>query len=263
MPTFADTITFSATKVRSVFASGKEETVLSGSARVVTGKIEIQAEELRLSGKNQRYVESKGKVSIRDNERELTIQGDSLFYDRDEDVLRIRGNAIMEDFKNEMVIRAGVIENRNKENLAIVQVGVRIFKKDISARSETMVYRRDKKIVELNGLPVVYKNRDEYRASAISIDLETDEIQLIGKVQGNVQTKSSPAPSPVVSPSPSPGPEGTGSGPAGSPATDSGPTPSGEPSPNSTGSGPGPTQAPGAGPPPGQSQGPAQSLYKR
>lgn len=230
---FADSISFSAGKVRSVFASGKEETVLSGNARVVTGKIEILAAELRLSGKNQRYVESSGHVSIRDGERELTLQGDSLFYDRDEDILRIRGNAIMEDFKNEMVIRAGVIENRNKENLALVQVGVRIFKKDITARAEAVIYRRDKKTVELSGLPVVYKNRDEYRASSISIDLDTDEIQLIGKVQGNVQTKSSPSPSPSPSASPSvspapgitPASSSTGSPPGNTPNAQSGTDP--------------------------------------
>ena len=200
----ADRISFSAQKVRSVYAAGREQTLLVGNAHIQTGEISINSEEIILHGSKQRYVESKGPVFIHDGKRNLDIRGDSLFYDRETDILRLSGNAQLEDFKNDMLVRGGILESRNKENIAIVQVGVRVFKKDISARSEMLLYRRDDDLVELSGLPVVYKKEDEYRASTISINLKTEEIQMMGKVQGVVQTKSGKSPAPSGMPSESP-----------------------------------------------------------
>lgn len=193
----ADTITFSAQKVKSVYAAGKEKTQLVGSAHIKTGNITINSEEIELSGTKQRYVECRGAVYIHDAKRNLDIRGDSLFYDRETDILQLSGNTQLEDFKNEMLVRGGILESRNKENIAIVQVGVRVFKKDITARSEMLLYRRDDDLVELSGLPVVFKKEDEYRASAITINLKTEEIQMTGKVKGTVQTKTNNSPEPV------------------------------------------------------------------
>src|ERR1035437_7869511 len=126
----ADPITFSAQKVKSVYAAGKEKTLLVGGAHIQTGSIAISSEEIVLHGSKQRYVESSGPVFIHDGKRNLDIRGDSLFYDRDTDILQISGNAQLEDLKNDMLVRGGIMESRNKENIAIVQVGVRVFKKD-------------------------------------------------------------------------------------------------------------------------------------
>ena len=201
----ADTITFSAQKVKSTYAAGKEKTQLIGGAHIQTGNITINSEEIELSGAKQRYVQSKGAVFIHDGKRNLDIRGDSLFYDRETDILQLSGNTQLEDFKNEMLVRGGILESRNKENIAIVQVGVRVFKKDIIARSEMLLYRRDDDLVELSGLPVVFKKDDEYRASTITIDLKTEEIQMTGKVQGTVQTKTNKSPEPsgnIIAPTP-------------------------------------------------------------
>ena len=46
----------------------------------------------------------------------------------------------MADLKNEMVVKGGFIEDRDKEQLTIVQIGVRIFKKDIVCRAEFARY---------------------------------------------------------------------------------------------------------------------------
>jgi lipopolysaccharide export system protein LptA len=200
----ADPITFAAGKVKSVFASGREETVLSENARIVTGDIEISAAEIRLYGNKQRFIEGSGNIAIHDSKRNINLTGDVLFFDRDTEILKVTGNTVMEDFDNDMLVRGGMLESRNKDNITIIQVGVRVFKKDIVARSEMLVYRRDDDMVELTGLPFVTKKKDEYKASTITIDLKTEEIQLMGKVQGTVQSKSdegtSAAPAPTAKP---------------------------------------------------------------
>ena len=228
----SDPISFSADKVKSIFASGREETQLSGKAWIKTGDIEIKADEIRLYGTKQRYIESNGSVSIHDSKRQVNLAGDSVFYDRDSEILKVSGNTVMEDFKNDMLVRGGMLESRNKDNISIVQVGVRVFKKDIVARSEMLIYRRDDDMVELTGLPFVTKKKDEYRASTITINLKTEEIQLLGKVQGTVQAKNNDAASP---------------GPSASPEVSPNPSPATTPSP--TTAVPAPTNTPG--PPPG------------
>ncbi len=185
---FAEPIKFTAGKVRSVFASGREQTVLSGKARIVTGTFEIQSEEIVLYGKNQRYLETNARVVIVDTEKGLNLSGNQLFYDRDTDILTLRGNTMLEDFKNNMVVKGDILEHRNKENITNVQIGVRVFKKDITARAENLVYRRDQDLVELSGMPVVFKNKDQYKASQIAINLENDEIRLLGQVQGKIES---------------------------------------------------------------------------
>jgi lipopolysaccharide export system protein LptA len=239
----SDPISFSADKVRSVFASGREETILTGHASIKTGDIEIQADAIRLYGAKQRYIESTGSVSLRDNKRQVNLAGDGVFYDRESEILKVNGNAVMEDFKNEMVVRGGILESRNKENISIIQVGVRVFKKDIIARSEMLVYRRDEDMVELSGLPVVNKKKDEYRASIITINLKTEEIQLTGRVQGNVQAKNDNSSSPAASASPQ---AGTSTAPV--------PSPAGDPQPGPAPTGPAPAPGETAAPPPAGSQ---------
>ena len=75
-----------------------------------------------------------------------------------------------------------------RENGAYVQaqIGVRILRDDLTARSEFVRYDRDRNVLELSGYPVVFWKGDEYRASRISIDLDRDEIELEGGVEGTV-----------------------------------------------------------------------------
>jgi lipopolysaccharide export system protein LptA len=91
--------------------------------------------------------------------------------------------------KNQVVVKAGFIESRGQQNVVMVQIGVRIFKKDIVTRSEFALYHRDTNTLDLSGMPVAYYKGDEYRAGRITIDLDTDNIRLEGQVSGQVATK--------------------------------------------------------------------------
>ena len=61
------------------------------------------------------------------------------------------------------------------------------MREDLTARAQFMRYRRDDDVLELSGFPVVFWDGDEYRARRIVMNLETEEIELIGQVQGAVQ----------------------------------------------------------------------------
>ena len=131
-----------------------------------------------------------GNVEVKDLEKNFTLTSDVFHYDNDKRIIRINGPSMMEDRENKMIIKCSYLENREKDDLIILQVGVRILKEDLACRSEFAVYYRDRNVLELTGLPVVYRKDDVFRASRITVDLDTDEISMEGVVQGSLLSKS-------------------------------------------------------------------------
>jgi lipopolysaccharide export system protein LptA len=189
----ADTFNFSGDSTTMTLAEGGQHALLTGHARVESQDLRITADTIELFGKDFIYASCRGNVHVIDARRGLDLTSQQLFYDRDQKISRIRGNAMMADVKNEMVVKGGFIEDRDTEQITIVQIGVRIFKKDIVCRSEFARYQRDKKILELSGMPWVSKGGDVYQAARITINLDTEEISLEGSVQGTLEDKGKKA----------------------------------------------------------------------
>ncbi len=247
LPADTQTFTYSGDSMNTVLAEGNQQALLSGHAQVTTEDLRITADQILLFGKDFVYAQASGNVHVVDAKRGLDLRAERLFYDRDNKIARVTGNAVMADVKNELVVKGGFIEDRDTEKLTIVQIGVRILKKDLVCRAEFAKYWRDKKLVELSGMPWVSRRSDVYQAERITINLDTEEISLEGAVQGTIQSekKEQPAPS-----KPAPPPESQAA-PAGAPGA---PPPA---SPDSAPGGPVPGAAPGAAPSPPPSKPPA------
>lgn len=188
-PLTADVFSFSGNRVRSIFAKGKERTLLTGNARIRSDANNIKADEIELYGEDLMYAECRGNVRLVNIERGLELTSDLLFYDRSQKTARVRGNAVMVDRKNEVVVKGGYIENREEEDITTIQIGVRILKENMSCRSEFATYLRQIDTLELTGIPVVYWKGDRYRAQKIIIDLKKDEVRLEGSVEGEITTE--------------------------------------------------------------------------
>lgn len=184
-----DTFTFSGDTMNTVMARGKERTVLTGNAVIISDSTEIRADKIILYGEDSRFAQCSGGVEVLDEEKGIFLQSENLFYDRDIDLSRVEGYAEMQDQKNELIVKGGYLENFGDEDITIIQIGVRILKEDLACRSEFARFRREEEILELSGMPYVFWKGDEYRASRIIINLETDEIRLEGEVQGTVITE--------------------------------------------------------------------------
>ncbi len=230
------TFTYSGDSMSTVLAEGNQQALLKGHARVDTNDMRITADQILLFGKDFVYAQANGNVHVVDTKRGLDLRSESLFYDRDRKISRVTGDAMMADVKNEMVVKGGFIEDRDTEKLTIVQIGVRILKKDLVCRAEFAKYWRDKKLVELSGMPWVSRKDDVYQAARIMINLDTEEISLEGDVQGTIQSEKKEQPS---STQPAAGPE-TQSSPGATP----GPAAPGD-SKGAAPAGPGGTPAPG------------------
>ncbi len=165
---------------------GREETILSGNAHVDTGSLSIDADRIDLSGKGFRYVSCTGDVRVVDHKRGISLQADSLDYDRTHNIARFQGNITVRDPSHETLIKAGWLEYFRDEEKMLIQIGVRIIKKDIVCRSESATYDRTKDSLELMGLPKVIKGDDVYEAGRIRVNLKSEDIILDGGVQGTV-----------------------------------------------------------------------------
>ncbi len=186
--------TFSADTTTASLAKGEEFTLLSGNAKVIVDDVKITAQEIKLYGDDFQYAEVTGNFTAYDQKNKFSLSGISLLYDRQRKLLRSRGNIKMKDEKNDVVIRAGFLESKEDGRFMIVQLGVRITKKDeLSARSEFLTYYRDTEELQMSGFPYALWKDDEYRANRITINLDTDSVILEGKVSGSISTVESGA----------------------------------------------------------------------
>jgi lipopolysaccharide export system protein LptA len=187
-PLLADTFTFKADRMSGGKATGREIIVLNGNAEVRSDKLLLKAERIEIQGDDNRFIDCVGNVQGHEEEKDIFFITDRLRYDRTLKIARLEGNSTMEDRKNELVARARFIEYDDENEIAIMQISVRLFKDNLVCRSEYATYRRDEKLLFLSGFPVVYKKEDEYRAERIRVDLDTDDVLMEGDVKGSLRT---------------------------------------------------------------------------
>ena len=186
-PAAADVFTFKADFMSGGRASGKEITVLSGNAEVKSDSLTLRADRIELQGDNNQFIECYGGVRGRDEEKDILFQTERLRYDRTLKIARLEGDSTLEDRKNEIVAKGRFIEYDDEAELTIFQVSVRLFKDTMVCRAQFAVYRRQEKILNLSGFPVVYKEDDEFRAERIRVDLDTDDVIMEGSVSGSIK----------------------------------------------------------------------------
>jgi len=186
---YADNFSFAADTMSGTMTKGRERTVLSGNARVISDSITITANYIELYGTDFRFAECSGKVSITDEEQGIHLTTEKLIYDRRDKLSRMTGPSTMEDKKNKVIIKGDFIENDDQRKIAIIQINVRILKENLVCRAEFARYNRETKQLELTGSPIVKRDGDDYKAARISVNLDTEDITLEGAVSGTVVQK--------------------------------------------------------------------------
>jgi lipopolysaccharide export system protein LptA len=186
-PIFGDTFTFKADHMSGGRASGKEVTILQGHAEVRSDNLLLKADRIELQGDDNQFIDCSGNVWGMEEEKEIIFQTDRMRYDRKLKVARLEGNSSLEDRKNEIVAKGRFIEYDDQTEITVFQISVRLFKDEMVCRSEYGVYRRNEKLLDLSGFPVVYKKSDEFRADRIRVDLDTDDVTMEGSVSGSIK----------------------------------------------------------------------------
>lgn len=182
----AETITFSADSMRGRNGSRTDETKLTGNAFVKTGTMEIKADSITMSGDNFRYITAEGNVDGNNTESEMTFTCGRMRYDRTTKIAILEDTVHLLDTKNDVTADAQIIEYNQDTEVALMQIGVRLLQKDNVCTAAHAIYRKKEQTLDLSGNPKIVQGDDSFRAQEISLNLETDEITLDGRVNGTV-----------------------------------------------------------------------------
>lgn len=189
---------FSGERTTIRFRENERYTLLSGSARIETGNLLIEADEIELYGPDFRYLDCSGSVSMKEKEKGITLNTVRLFYDRETELTRVSGFTELFDPENELSARCYYLEQEGESGDMVLQAAVKIDTvSDGSAvvcRAEMARYDRGAKTLELLGSPVVDWKGDEYRADRIVIDTARDTIRMEGSVSGSLTEEAEEAP---------------------------------------------------------------------
>jgi lipopolysaccharide export system protein LptA len=182
----ADRFSFKADKMSGSKALGRETTILIGNAEVRSDSLLLKADRIEIQGKDNQFILCTGNVWGYEEDKNILFITDKLHYDRKLKIARLEGNSSLEDRANEIVARGRFLEYDDKNEVAVLQISVRLFKDEMVCRSEYAIYRRNEKLLDLSGFPVVFKKNDEFRADKIRVDLDTDDVTMEGTVSGTI-----------------------------------------------------------------------------
>ena len=185
-PLFAEKITFSANRMSGQAGNTNTKTTLSGNAYIKTESMEIQADEVELSGDNYRYIKASGSISGKNLEAHMDFNCDSLEYDRITKIALLKGNVKLDDKDNDVKAEAQLIEYNQDEEIAVLQVQIKLTQKDNVCSGSYAVYYKKSQLLELSGNAQVKQKEDVFRAQNISLNMETQDITLGGNVKGKV-----------------------------------------------------------------------------
>ena len=191
-----DTITFTANRVESVIAKGKEKTILIGGAVLTTGSVEIKADRVEISGEDYNDMICAGSVSIKDDSKGFLLSAASLTYKRDVEVGLAETGVVLEDSKNDVVLKGEWVRFDQKQSIVDARIGVHILKKDFAVRAEFARYNRDTESIQLSGQPVAVTPDGTIAADAIEGKTSADSLAFTGRVSGSIATKKKEGTSP-------------------------------------------------------------------
>jgi lipopolysaccharide assembly outer membrane protein LptD (OstA) len=190
------TITFSADRMESVIAKDKEKTVLIGAAVVNTENMEIKADWIELSGVDYNNVICKGNVIVYDESEGFLLKAEGLEYARDSEIGTATAKVVLEDSKNDVLLKADWVRFDQVQSTVDARIGVHILKEDFAVRAEFALYNRVDESLRLSGSPVAVSGGERVEADSMSGKTDLGSMEFSGRVSGTISTKKKEGASP-------------------------------------------------------------------
>ncbi len=185
-PLWAEKIIFSANRMTGQAGNTNTTTSLSGNAYIKTETMEIQADDVELSGENYRYIKATGHITGKNLKTNMEFTCESLEYDRTTKLASLKGNVKLEDKDNDVKADAQIIEYNQDTEIAVLQVQIKLTQKDNVCSGSYAVYYKTEQLLEISGNAQVTQKDDVFRAQHITLDMNTQDITLGGNVKGKV-----------------------------------------------------------------------------
>lgn len=184
--TTAEKISFSADSMSGTVGDKSDSTTLSGEAYVLTDTMEISADVINMSGKDFRYIEATGSIKGKNMESEMEFTCGRMKYDRETKIAQLIDNVSLTDTKNEVTAKAQLIEYNQETDIAVMHIDIELKQKDNTCTGAYAVYRKKSQMLELSGNAQIQQGNDTFRAQEITLDLDSQEITLDGRVKGSI-----------------------------------------------------------------------------
>lgn len=187
---FSETISFSGGESRLIMREGEKSVSLTKGAKVSTGSLYIEADEMNLSGDNWRIISSKGNIFVKDEEEGIEIKTDALWFDREDELLVISSWFEIDDTKEEFYAQAGSLRYDMKNESLEMGMQVTLLKiadnEVMKCLSESVTYDKNTGILSLRGGAKVEWKGDLYEAQVITVDTTDNTISLSGRIKGTI-----------------------------------------------------------------------------
>lgn len=187
---FASNITFSGGYTKVNLQEGNKTVSLSGGASVSADNLVIEADKIELYGEDYKYVSCTGAVTVKDEERGISLQCPSLSYNREEERIVSDGWIEIQDTKNEATLSGSWFEYDTKSTLMKLQMMAKIVKVTddglMTCNADSIEFNNETQKVTLKGNASVEWNGNTYKAAMIIVDLENNGITMHGSITGEV-----------------------------------------------------------------------------
>ena len=187
---FSEAITFSGGESILVMREGEKSVNLKNGAEVTTGSLYTKAQEMSLSGDDWKNISAKGDINISDKERGIEINTESLWYDREDELLVISSWFEIDDTNEELYAQAGSLSYDMKNEKLEMGMQVTLFKiaegEVMKCTSESVTYDKTSGLLTLKGGAKVLWKGDNYEAQIINVDTNDNTISLSGRIKGSI-----------------------------------------------------------------------------
>jgi len=190
---FAASIEFSGGYTTLSMKEDNKKITLSNTANIKIDNLEITAENINLSGNDYNYIECTNNVNFHDSENQLTLRCSSLKYYRDKDQIIVEGWVEIDDLKNSIYATASYMEYDLANSILDLSIEVKLLhsSEDDIMKCSCDILRvdlEDKNISLLGNSKVLYQD-NTYKANAISINLNNNDISMDGSIEANITTE--------------------------------------------------------------------------
>lgn len=186
---FSESIKFKADSMRGSIGENNTTTTLTGNAWIETDSLELFADKITLSGENYNKIVAEGNVKGSYKDSEFSFSCDNLEYNQSTEIVILKNNVSLEDKENNLTAKAKIIEYDKKIEVATMQINVEIIHENSVCTATLAIYKKADQLLDLSGSPNILQNEDSFSAQEITLNMETEEITLDGKVKGSVIDK--------------------------------------------------------------------------
>lgn len=187
---YSVSIKFSGSNSRLSLQENKKIITLTGDANVSIDSLNIKADSISLEGESYEKISSSGKIEVSDEEKGLFIRCNSLSYNKDSEILFIKGYHELSDDKNEIQVSANSLEYDMREEKLTLMMNVHLLKASgndiLSCKAEQIEYNRRTNFLNIFGSATLSFRGNVYQAKAITVDLDNEEISLEGRIKGSI-----------------------------------------------------------------------------